>query len=99
MNDDDKKECKLNFQNYRPIFLLSVFSKIFEKPIYSRIYSYLVKQNFIFNKQFGFHNNYSTHALISITERKKDIVDSGNFVCGVFVDLENAFNTVNHKLL
>ena len=75
-----KKECKLNFQNYRLISLLICL--------------------LIFTKQLGFHNNYSpNHALISITERIKDLVDSGNFVCGVFVDLEKAFNTVNHKLL
>ena len=95
-----KKECKLNFQNYRPISLLSVFSKIFEKVIYTRIYSYLVKNNFIFNKQFGFRSNYSTnHALLSITEQIKGLVDSGNYVCGIFMDLEKAFDTVNHKIL
>ena len=95
-----KKECKLNFQNYRPISLLSVFSKIFEKSIYTRIYSYLVKNNLIFDKQFGFRSTYSTnHALLSITERIKDLVDSGNYVCGIFVDLEKAFDTVNHRIL
>ena len=71
-----KKECKLNFKNYRPISLLSVLSKMFEKTIYTRIYSYL-----IFDKQFGFCSNYSTsHALISITERIKDLLDSGKYV-------------------
>ena len=95
-----KKECKLNFQNYRPISLLSVLSKNFEKTIYTRIYSYLVKNNLIFDKQFGFRNNYSTNlALISIIERIKDLVDSGKYVCGVFVDLEKAFDTVNHIIL
>ena len=95
-----KKECKLNFQNYRPISLLSVLSKNFEKKIYTRIYSYLVKNNLIFDKQFGFRSNYSTnHALISITERIKDLVGSGKYVCGVFVDLEKAFDTVNHIIL
>ena len=54
----------------------------------------------IFDKQFGFRSNYSTnHALISITERIKDLVDSGKYVYGVFVDLEKAFDTVNHKIL
>ena len=95
-----KKECKLNFQNYRPISLLSVFSKLFEKTIYSRIYYYLVKHNLICDKQFGFRSNYSAnHALLSITERIREHIDSGSYVCGVFVDLEKAFDTVNHKIL
>ena len=95
-----KKESKLNFLNYRPISLLSVFSKIYEKLIYTRIYSYLVKNKLICNKQFGFRSNYSTNrALLSITERIKELVDSGYYVCGIFVDLEKAFDTVNHKIL
>ena len=86
-----KKECKLNFQSYKPNSLLSVFSKIFEKTIYSRIYSYLVKHNLIFDKQLDFRSNYSTnHALLSITERIRELIDSGSYFCGVFVDLEKA---------
>ena len=68
--------------------------------MYSRIYFYLTKHNLIFNKQFGFRSNYSTnHALLSITERIKELIDSSNYVCGVLVDLEKAFDTVNHKIL
>ena len=80
--------------------MLSVLSKIFEKTIYTRIYSYLVKNNLVFDKQFGFRSNYSTnHALISITEQIKDLVDSGKYVCGVFVYLAKAFDTINHIIL
>ena len=68
--------------------------------MYSRIYFYLTKHNLIFNKQFGFRSNYSTnHALLSITERIKELIDSSNYVCGVFVDVEKAFDTVNHNIL
>ena len=95
-----KKESKLNHFNYRPISLLSVFSKIYEKLLYTRIYSYLVKNDMIYNKQFGFRSKHSTnHALISITERIKSLVDYGLYVCGIFIDLEKAFDTVNHKIL
>ena len=77
-----------------------MFSKIFEKTIYPRIYSYLVKHNLIFTKQFGFRSNYSTnHALLSITEHIRELIDSGSYVCGVFADLEKAFDTVNHNIL
>ena len=95
-----KKESKLNHLNYRPISLLSVFSKIFEKLIYSRIYLFLTKNKLISNKQFGFRSNYSTnHALVSITERIKSLLDDTQFVCGIFIDLEKAFDTVNHEIL
>ena len=64
-----KKESKLDHLNYRPISLLSVFSKIYEKCIYTRIYHYLVQNNLIYSKQFGFRANYSTNhasALLNI---------------------------------
>ena len=95
-----KKESKLDHRNYRPISLLSVFSKIYEKLIYSRIYSYLDKNKLIYSKQFGFRAGYSTnHAIISITEHIRNLLDQGHFVCGVFVDLEKAFDTVHHDIL
>ena len=95
-----KKGSKLDHGNYRPISLLSIFSKIFEKSIYVRIFNYLVKHKLIYNKQFGFRASYSTnHALISITEKIKSFLDTGHFVCGIFIDLEKAFDTVNHKIL
>ena len=95
-----KKENKLEFLNYRPISLLSVFSKIYEKLIYSRIYSYLVKKELIYSKQFDFRSKHSTnHAIISITEHIPNLLDNGQYVCGIFVDLEKAFDTVNHTVL
>ena len=95
-----KKESKLDFQNYRPISLLSIYSKIFEKLIYFRVYAYLVKYNLITSKQFGFRSNHScNHAIISLTEHVKKLLDDGHVVCGVFVDLEKAFDTVHHEIL
>ena len=77
-----KKDSKLHYINYRPISLLSVFSKIYEKLIYSRIYSYLDKFDLIFSKQFGFRSGFSTnHAIISITEYIRNLLDQGEFVC------------------
>ena len=95
-----KKESKLDFHNYRPISLLSIYSKIFEKLIYFRVYAYLVKYNLISSKQFGFRSNHScNHAIISLTEHVKKLLDNGHIVCGVFVDLEKAFDTVHHDIL
>ena len=50
--------------------------------------------------QFGFRQQYSTsHALINITENIRKALDDGNIGCGVFVDLQKAFDTVDHKIL
>ena len=82
------------------IFLLSVISKIFEKLIYKRIYYYLDQKKLIYSKQFGFRGNHSTnHAIISITEHIRSLLDKGDYVCGIFVDLEKAFDTVHHDIL
>ena len=95
-----KKESKLDHLNYRPISLLSVFSKIYEKCIYNRIYHYLDQNKLIFSKQFGFRAGYScNHAIISLTEYIRKKLDDTEYVCGVFVDLEKAFDTVHHDIL
>ena len=95
-----KKDSLMNYLNYRPISLLSAFSKIYEKLIYTRIFDYLTKNDLISAKQFGFRSKFSTiHALSSITERIKQLMDTGHYVCGIFIDLENAFDTVNHSIL
>ena len=50
--------------------------------------------------QSGFRSNYSTeHALISLMETIKKYVDNDEIVCGVFIDLQKAFDTVNHEIL
>ena len=95
-----KKGNELLCENYRPISLLSVFSKIFEKVIYTRMYDYLMKNNLIYKRLFGFRNNHSTnHALISLSENIKSNLDSGQFSAGIFIDLQKAFDTVNHEIL
>ena len=54
---------------------------------------------YIVNRQFGFRANHSTnHALISMMESIKSYLDNGEFVAGIFIDLEKAFDTVNHEI-
>ena len=86
--------------NYRPITLLSGFNKIFEKLLHNRIMKYLNENNVICKYQFAFRKLYSTTiALIEITDRIKHLVDDGNYVVGIFLDLTKAFDTVNHQIL
>ena len=68
--------------------------------MYSRLYAFLTKYKLLFKKQFGFRNNHSTsHALISLIDLIKKYLDNDYFVCGVFIDLQKAFDTVNHEIL
>ena len=89
-----------DINNYRPISLLSIFDKIFEKIMHNRLYTFLEKHEILFKNQFGFRKNNSTvYALAQITEMIKESIDGGKFGCGIFIDLRKAFDTVNHEIL
>ena len=95
-----KKGDKLLVSNYRPISLLSNINKIFEKLVYSRLYKFLEIHNCIYELQFGFRAKHSTqHALASLTELVRLALDEGSFACGIFVDFQKAFDTVDHSIL
>ena len=68
--------------------------------MYNRIYSFLCKHKLINTTQFGFRSKHPTeHALISLIETAKKYLDDGEIVRGVFIDLQKAFDTVNHEVL
>ena len=90
----------LDFSNHGPISLLSNIEAFLETLMYNRIYNFFSGNNLIFSCQFGFRPKYSTvHALISLTENTRKNVDEGNIGCGIFVDLQKAFDTVKHDIL
>ena len=67
--------------------------------MYNRIYSFLCKHKLKNTTQFGFWFKHSMeHALISSIETIKKYLDD-EIVCGVFIDLQKAFGTVNHEVL
>ena len=95
-----KKGSRLLVSNYRPICLLSNINKILEKLVFSRIYNFLDDFKCIYPLQFGFRAKHSTnHALIDITENIRHALDKQQVDCGIFVDLQKAFDTVNHDIL
>ena len=95
-----KKGSRMLVSDYRPISLLSNLNKIMEKLIFKRIYEFLEKYHCLYDLQFGFRSKHSTiHTLISITESIRSALDESKSVCGIFVDLQKAFDTVNHDIL
>ena len=90
----------LEVNNYRPISLLSIFSKIIEKLMHKRLYSFLESHKVMYESQFGFQKGKSTqHSLIEIVEKIRNCNENKNYGCGIFIDLKKAFDTVNHDIL
>ena len=95
-----KKKEKTKCENYRPISLLPNISKIFERIIYNRLDKFLTSSEILYKFQFGFRKQFSTnHALLSIVEQIRNALDKKMFTCAIFIDLEKAFDTVNHQIL
>ena len=68
--------------------------------MHSRLYNVLESYEILCPFQFGFREKHSTmHALMSLTETIKDSINNGKYGCGIFLDLQKAFDTVNHNIL
>ena len=94
------KGSDLDFINYRPISLLSNINKIIEKLMHERLFTFLEKHKCIYDLQFGFRSGHSTtHALMDLTEDIRKAIDDNMFAVGVFIDLQKAFDTVDHDIL
>ena len=95
-----KSEDDTDPSNYRPISLLSVFNKIFEKTMYTRLSSFIEKHHILLDIQYGFKKGHSTqHALLDIISTIQQNMDNKIYTCAVFIDLAKAFDTVHHSIL
>ena len=96
-----KTKTDLDLQtNYRPIALLSFFSKIFEKIVAERLSKFFMKFDILYEYQFGFRSKYSTkHALIESIDYIREAIDQNNYVAGIFFDISKAFDALDHEIL
>ena len=86
--------------DYRPISLLSIVSKLLEKHISHIITDHLYTNQLIPPNQFGFLPQRSTtDAIISVSQSILSTLDSSTSICGVFLDIKKAFDSVSHPLL
>ena len=95
-----KSDDETNPENYRPISLLSIFNRLFEKIMYNRLIKFIDKYDLLYDSQYGFRAKHSTQqAIIDITHKIQQNMDHGKYTCGIFIDLKKAFDTVNHDIL
>ena len=86
--------------NYRPISLLSIFNRIFEKIMSNRLKVFLNKHDIFYKLQYGLRERRSTeHPILDIVSKIQANMDLGMFSCGIFIDLQKAFDTVDHSIL
>ncbi len=86
--------------NYRPISLLPIFSKIFERLIYNRLIEFISQNSILSELQFGFQKNKSTEqAVTSIISSLDDAKSKRKSSYCIFLDFAKAFDTVNHEIL
>ena len=77
-----------------------VVSKIFERIVYDQLSKHLAIHNILYKYQSGFRRSYSTEtALIDLSDRIKFCMDKGLYTGMVMIDLQNAFDTVNHAIM
>ena len=95
-----KKGDEATCANYRPISLLSVFHKIFEKLIKCKLLDFLSTNNVLYKYQFGFRKSHSTNlALLEVTEQLYANLNVDNYCLGIYLDFQKAFDTVDHDIL
>jgi len=90
----------MEIKNYRPISILNVFSKVFEKIMYVRTLNFLNDNMILYDLQFGFRKSYNTSsALIYLVDKIVSAIEKGEYIIGTFIDLSKAFDCVNHSIL
>ena len=94
---DREKEGK---SNYRPISILPVILKVFERIVFNQLYEYLNRNFLLYKRQSGFRKFFSTIfcLLVNVDDWYKGI-DTGQHIGSVFIDLKKAFDTVDHRIL
>ena len=79
---------------------MNVISKLLEKTIYTRVYSFLTKHDLLSRDQFGFRRGHSTTlAVINVIDKLYEKLDDSEFALGIYLDIQKAFDCVNHEIL
>lgn len=88
------------FDNYRPISILPVLSKIFERILHIQLTEYFTENKLFYDGQYGFRQNHSTeYAALELTDYVMQNLENRKHVFSIFMDLSKAFDCLNHDIL
>ena len=86
--------------NYRPISVLTFFTKVFEKIVYNKLFNFISDNNILYDHQYGFRKGRSIQqAIITLVDRITKSQDIGDIVITLLIDLKKAFDTIDHRIL
>ena len=95
-----KKNSKLEVGNYRPISILPTISKILEKAVHSQVEHHCKNNNLIYHLQSGFRPSHSTSTCLTyLHDQVRKEIEKGNYVGLIMLDVQKAFDSVNHQHL
>ena len=95
-----KKGSRLDPKNYRPISLLPILSKIFERIVHDQTQFYFEENNLFYKLQSGFRKNHSTNFCLSyLNDKVRRGFDTQKFTGMILIDLQKAFDTIDHSIL
>ena len=90
----------IELDNYRPISILPVLSKVLERVVHTQFIDYLESNRLLYKYQFVFRRQHSTNLAVTFsTDSVRGAMDNGQFTGSVFIDLRKVFNTVDHSCL
>jgi len=86
--------------NYRPISVLTSFTKVLETALYMRLAEHITLNNMLTERQFGFRKGFSTdEAIFKLIYEVLNALNDKSLAGSIFFDLEKSFDSVNHSLL
>jgi hypothetical protein len=90
----------MNLTNYRPISLLTYFSKVFEKALFNRLTAHFNTNKLLVGNQFCFRKCIATEDVIfKLINETLNALNNKKMAGSIFCDLEKAFDFVNHDIL
>lgn len=95
-----KKGDSSKYENYRPISMLSSFSKVFEKILSNHIIKFMIETGQLNDCQHGYIKTRSTTtAVFQFINNILSALETGNIPMGIFLDLSKAYDTIDHNIL